>query len=715
MAAVIVSPTRELAAQIHAVLIALLAFHPPSAACLPYLASDSGTSTTGGKKKTSAAKAKMGASAFLASHFGAALNSGEGGGPGKTAAAVLNGMQIVSDTSERRPQTAAPVVVPQLLVGGGSATAAQDVAFFVRQSPNLLIATPGRLVELLGSASVALTQGAFEALVLDEADRLLDLGFRADVGRILARLPKQRRTGLFSASASDAAVQELVSVGLRNPVRVAVRVKSLRPDQRQGGASPAAALGTMATAEPDRRTPASLRLAYVVAPASHKLPALARLLERLRPRPRRTVVFLSTCAAVDYWQHLLALALPPGLQVAVVPLHGKQPAQVRARNFERFAKSPSASSTAAATASSTLLLTTDLAARGLDFPDVDLVVQVDPPQDPKTFLHRCGRAGRAGRKGAAVVMLLPGREEDYVAFLAARKTPVDPAASLDLEPPTDGSSNDSSTAAGVLGDLSAQAAAATRALRQAVRRDRAHHERAQRAFVSWVRSYSKHGAASIFRVADLDWADLADAWGLLRLPKMPELRKKRGGSGGGGAEPKNGGEGADGADEEEAADVARGWVEKTGMLLGADMEGFDWREYAYADAKREEERRRKLEEDDKARAEGRAVEGREEGRKRARHEESVAWSDKLEREEGREARRTKRRKKREAERAANMTEEEREKQRKLDEMIQEVRRRNGVLGKGDVMKKKKEKDDDEGGWEDSDDSVQEDEFGGFED
>ena len=69
-----------------------------------------------------------------------------------------------------------------------------------------------------------------------------------------------------------------------------------------------------------------------------------------------------------------------------------------------------------------ILLTTDVAARGLDIPQVDLVIQVDPPTDPKGFLHRCGRAGRAGRKGLSVVFLQPGREEDYLAFLEVGKT-----------------------------------------------------------------------------------------------------------------------------------------------------------------------------------------------------------------------------------------------------------------------------------------------------
>ena len=114
-------------------------------------------------------------------------------------------------------------VVPQLLLGG-STTPAQDLSHFLKLSPNLLVSTPGRLLELLSSPHVHCPQSSFEVLVLDEADRLLDLGFKEDLQKILGRLPKQRRTGLFSASVSEA-VDQIVRVGLRNPVKIAVKVK----------------------------------------------------------------------------------------------------------------------------------------------------------------------------------------------------------------------------------------------------------------------------------------------------------------------------------------------------------------------------------------------------------------------------------------------------------------------------------------------------------
>ncbi|KAH7143696.1 P-loop containing nucleoside triphosphate hydrolase protein [Dactylonectria macrodidyma] len=522
VAAIIVSPTRELAAQIYTVLLSLLQFHAPSAEILPQLKED-----------------------------------------------------------EKRPASTAPIIVPQLLVGG-TTTTAQDLSFFLRHSPNVLISSPGRLVELLSSPHVHCPQSSFEVLVLDEADRLLDLGFKPDLQKILSHLPKQRRTGLFSASVSEA-VGEIIRVGLRNPVKIEVKVK-----MKDGGILE------------DRKTPASLQMAYMVKPASQKIPALAQLLERLPVRPQRAIVFLSTCAAVDYFQHILPELLPE--EFSVVPLHGKHPAKVREKNFGRFLTS----------VSPTILLTTDLAARGLDIPQVDLVVQVDVPSDPKVFIHRSGRAGRAGRKGLAVVMLHPGREEDYVQFLEIRKTPIVP-----LERPAINVSND-------------DAVAATEKIRELVREDRALYDKAQKAFVSWARSYGAHQATSIFRAADLDWSDLGNAWGLLRMPRMPELKLWTG-----------------------------------DKMLGQEI---DWDTFSYKEKTREQARKVALE----AEKSGEKTEKVEDPKRKRKNNE--AWSAKHDKEDERIERREKRRKKREAEKLSTMTEDEKTKQLELNELILEVRR-----------------------------------------
>ncbi|KAF2223447.1 P-loop containing nucleoside triphosphate hydrolase protein [Elsinoe ampelina] len=535
--AIIVSPTRELASQIYSVLISLLAFHGPSAAHLP---KDHDTDT------------------------------------------------MEEDEPSSKPASIAPKIIPQLLLGGTTPPAA-DLAHFLNHSPNFIIATPGRLLELLSSSHVHCSQSTFSTLVLDEADRLLDLGFSDTLRKILTRLPKQRRTGLFSASMSEA-LDQLIRVGLRNPVKVVVRVRSKTGEQK---------------------TPSALNITYLTTPASHKITTLLHLLNSISPPPLKTLIYLSTCHSVDYWSIVLP-ALLSSTPYNLIPLHGKLPPAVRARNFTAFTSS----------STPTLLLTTDVAARGLDIPQVDLVLQLDPPSDPKTFVHRCGRAGRAGRRGTAIVFLEPQEQEKgYIEFLRLRGTP---ATAYPLPLPS-----------------AEEAAATTTHIRTLVARDRATHDRAQRAFVSWVRSYGKHAAKSIFDLRDADWASLAEGWGLLRLPRMPESKNWKG-----------------------------DWRLGRANFLAA---------VKYKDKEREKRRLEELSLTDAERAGKRQEKETEEGR------QERAWTRQKEMKKTREERREKRGEKRERERKKGLTEEERRAEEETERLVGEVRRRNAeawVEGKG---------------------------------
>ena len=277
---------------------------------------------------------------------------------------------------------------------------------------------------------------------------------------------------------------------------------------------------------------------------------------------------------------------------------------MREKNFAAFANS----------AMPSILLTTDVAARGLDIPQVDLVVQVDPPTDPKVFLHRCGRAGRAGRKGLSVIFLQPGREEDYLAFLEVRKTPVTPLGLPGKEITKEDAKH------------------VTAAIRKVLLADRALHDKAQRGFVSWVKSYSKHQASSIFRITELDWEDLGHAWGLLKLPKMPELKKWEG--------------------------------DKT---LGTKV---DFASYAYKDPQRETLRLQ-------ANQERAASLAQADTSKSAppKKELKRAWSAKLDTRDERERRRESKKTKREKVRWEQMTPAEKEEQGELRRMIAQVKER----------------------------------------
>lgn len=341
-------------------------------------------------------------------------------------------------------------------------------------------------------------------------------------------------------------------------------------------------------------------MTYLTTPPAHKFSILKQILSTVQPTPQKTIFFVSTCHSVDYLAMILPIIL--GDDFLLVPLHGKHAANVRQKNFTRF--------TTATTPA--ILLTTDVASRGLDIPSVDLVVQIDPPSDPKTFIHRCGRAGRAGRKGLSIVLLHPGREEDYVQFLEVRKTPVAP-----YQLPTPSSDID--------------AAVATQAVRAVVLEDRAHYDKAQRAFVSWLRSYSNHHAASIFRVQDLDWEALGKAWGLLRLPRMPELRTFTG-----------------------------------DKSLGVSN---DWDTYAYKDKQKEKKRKEEM-------AEKASGQGKETESKKRSATEAVAWSQNVESREKKMRKREAKRSRKEQERWDQLPEALKEQERETQRMVEAIRQKN---------------------------------------
>lgn len=419
----------------------------------------------------------------------------------------------------------------QLVVGGSRTTPFDDYRTFKDSGPDILIGTPGRLEELLNKKGVRKSE--LEILVLDEADRLLDLGFSDNLHRILSLLPKQRRTGLFSATMTDA-LSELVRMGLRNPVRVVVKVET------KNSKSTKTANAITVKADESRRTPASLQNMYHVSSPDKKLLQLLRILllesstSGMGRGARKFIVYFSTCAQVNYFYSILsANTLFRAYAISLYALHGKQTTSKRKSMFDAFTTSPlpsqhSLSDPVASTSaegiadpdvvdgSASVLFCTDVAARGLDLPDVDVVIQYDPPVDPKVFSHRCGRTARAGRKGRAIVMLHSGREEDFVNYMLVKRYPLSPFPTLgyDLSP----------------GEEQRDVAAAARleaSLRQQARTDRELYELQVRAFVSYVRAYSKHEMSYIFKLSDLDLAGVAHSFGIIRLPAMPELKARR--------------------------------------------------------------------------------------------------------------------------------------------------------------------------------------------
>ena len=240
------------------------------------------------------------------------------------------------------------------------------------RSADILIATPGRLNDLLERRLVGLDGVA--VLVLDEADRMLDMGFQPQVDRILAAVPRKRQTMLFSATL-DGAVGGLAEAYTKDPVRVRAEL-------------------------PAERSTGTVEHTFVAVTPERKLDTLV---EHLAAERGLALVFVRTKHGADKLAKKLAR-----LDVPAVAMHGNLSQNARERALARFESGKVST-----------LVATDVAARGLDVDDVTHVINFDPPRADEDYVHRVGRTGRAGRSGTGVTFVLPEQQSD-VGKLARR-------------------------------------------------------------------------------------------------------------------------------------------------------------------------------------------------------------------------------------------------------------------------------------------------------
>ncbi|HZZ58155.1 MAG TPA: DEAD/DEAH box helicase [Opitutaceae bacterium] len=222
--------------------------------------------------------------------------------------------------------------------------------------PDIVVATPGRLLDLMQQGHLHLDRTEF--FVLDEADRMLDMGFAPDVGRIVARLPKHRQSLLFSAT-MPSSIRDLANRLLTNPVTVEI-----------------AQAGT--TADRIEQT-----VCFVDRPDKHRL--LLHVLNR-HAAGQRTLVFSRTKHGADKIARNL---VRDGVRAAAIHGNKGQGARQRALGEFRDGIVP-------------VLVATDIAARGIDVSEIGLVVNYDLPEEPEAYVHRIGRTARAGASGRAV-------------------------------------------------------------------------------------------------------------------------------------------------------------------------------------------------------------------------------------------------------------------------------------------------------------------------
>ena len=237
---------------------------------------------------------------------------------------------------------------------------------------HVLVATPGRLQDLAERRIVSLD--AVKILVLDEADRMLDMGFKPQVDRIVRRVPARRQTMFFSATL-DGEVGDLARAYTQSPSRFQLEAAP------EHGAS-------------------EVEHKFIAVTADGKL---ERLIEELERERALALVFVRTKRGVDALVHKLVRR-----DVAAVAMHGDMSQGARERALARFRSGEVRT-----------LVATDVAARGLDLVEITHVINFDPPEDDKGYVHRVGRTGRAGRGGNGITFVLPDQQAD-VSRVAAR-------------------------------------------------------------------------------------------------------------------------------------------------------------------------------------------------------------------------------------------------------------------------------------------------------
>lgn len=338
-----------------------------------------------------------------------------------------------------------------LIIGGKSLQEEQHALARM----NIVVCTPGRILQHL-SQTAMFNVDNLSMLVLDEADRILDMGFQKDVDAIVDYLPQQRQTLLFSATQTKR-VSDLARLSLKDPEYVSTN-----------------SADTSAT-------PKTLQQNYIVTPLSQKLDTLWSFIQSTKKS--KILVFLSSGKQVRFvyesFRHM-----QPG--IPLLHLHGRQKQTARLDITRRFSQ-----------AKTSCLFATDVVARGLDFPAVDWVVQVDCPEDADTYIHRVGRTARYERDGKAVLFLDPSEELGMLSALEAKKVPIER-----------------------INVRQKKQTSIQKQLQHLCFQDPTLRYLAQKAFISYVKSVHVQKNKEIFKLDALPLEEFATAMGLIGAPKI---------------------------------------------------------------------------------------------------------------------------------------------------------------------------------------------------
>ncbi|KPM07794.1 ATP-dependent RNA helicase DDX10-like protein [Sarcoptes scabiei] len=344
-----------------------------------------------------------------------------------------------------------------LIIGG------KDLKFETKRLDrcNIIVCTPGRLLQHMDE-NPRFNCDNLKILVLDEADRILDLGFSQTMNAIIENLPKDRQTLLFSATQTKS-IKDLAKLSLRNPIYVSSHELAKHV------------------------TPNNLIQSYIVCQIENKINLLWSFIKQ--HINQKIIVFMSTCKQVKFI-HDLFCHLRPGS--SLFALYGNLHQLKRMNIYDQFCRTTKA-----------VLIATDIAARGLDFPSIDWVIQLDCPEDTNTYIHRVGRTARFQKNGHSLLMLLPTEEESMINQLKARKVPIE---KIKINPKKHFS---------ILRKIEANLA-----------KHPSLKESAQRAFKSYLKSVCLMNDKTVFKYECIDLDAFAKSFGLLTTPRVRFIEKK---------------------------------------------------------------------------------------------------------------------------------------------------------------------------------------------
>lgn len=325
---------------------------------------------------------------------------------------------------------------------------------------NIVICTPGRLLQHMDENPL-FNCTSMQILVLDEADRCLDMGFADTMNAIIENLPPDRQTLLFSATQTKS-VKDLARLSLKAPEYVAPHDKS------------------------EANTPTSLQQNYVVINQEDKITMLWSFIKS--HLKNKSIVFLSSCKQVKYIYEIFS-KLRPG--VSLLALYGTLHQDRRMAIYDEFCKR-----------SKVVLFATDIASRGLDFPIVSWVIQLDCPEDAIAYIHRAGRTARHKAHGESLLVLTPSEEEPMIEELKASKIPIE---QISIDPK----------------QLFSPRAKMEAYLAQSTELK----ESAQRAFVAYIKSVHMTKNKKVFNVETIDFDEYAKSLGLAVTPRVRFLQR----------------------------------------------------------------------------------------------------------------------------------------------------------------------------------------------